>query len=164
VSEWQAAGKKVILSFGGAGMGGSWDGNNDCWEYCFGRETEVVNRLTTIINNMGLDGVDIDYEYFYEDGQGGFNWNKGTQAQTFLRDVTLGLRNSLASDAIVTHAPMEPDIVPGKAYYDLFVELAPVLDFVMPQYYNGFTRPATDGFAGGAISAEAHYTQIVNGI
>ena len=35
IKEWQDAGKKVLLSFGGAGMGGSWDGNNDCWEYCF---------------------------------------------------------------------------------------------------------------------------------
>jgi chitinase len=26
VDTWQAAGKKVILSFGGAGMGGSWSG------------------------------------------------------------------------------------------------------------------------------------------
>jgi len=34
----------------------------------------------------------------------------------------------------------------------------------MPQYYNGFTRPALDGFDGGAVSAEAHYTDIVNQI
>jgi hypothetical protein len=26
VDTWRAAGKKVILSFGGAGMGGSWSG------------------------------------------------------------------------------------------------------------------------------------------
>jgi len=155
VSEWQAAGKKVILSFGGAGMGGSWAGdNNDCWDYCFGREQQVVTRLTDIVNNMGLDGIDIDYEYFYD-----------SQHQIdFLRDITVGMRNSLGPNKIVTHAPMEPDIVPGSAYFDLFVELAPFLDFVMPQYYNGYTRPATDGFDGGAVSAEAHYTAIVDQI
>jgi hypothetical protein len=41
IQEWRAQGNKVILSFGGAGMGvgGSWCGDvNDCWEYCFGRE------------------------------------------------------------------------------------------------------------------------------
>ena len=60
IQELQAAGKKVILSFGGAGMGGSWAGDvNDCWEYCFGRETKVVNQLTQIVRDMGLDGVDI---------------------------------------------------------------------------------------------------------
>jgi hypothetical protein len=62
IQKWKDAGKKIILSFGGAGMGGSWSGdNNNCWDYCFGRETQVVNRLTTIVNEMGLDGVDIDY-------------------------------------------------------------------------------------------------------
>lgn len=104
IQEWQNAGKKVILSFGGAGMGGSWDGNNDCWEYCFGRETQVVQRLTDIVNEMGLDGVDVDYEYFYEDGQNGFDWNKGAEAQNFLREVTVGLKNSLDPGSIITHA------------------------------------------------------------
>ena len=60
IQELQAAGKKVILSFGGAGMGGSWaEDVNDCWEYCFGREAKVVNQLTQIVRGMGLDGVDI---------------------------------------------------------------------------------------------------------
>jgi hypothetical protein len=30
VDQWRAAGKKVIFSFGGAGMGGSWSGRQ-CW-------------------------------------------------------------------------------------------------------------------------------------
>jgi hypothetical protein len=39
VDQWRAAGKKVILSFGGATMGGSWAGDqNNCWDYCFGKE------------------------------------------------------------------------------------------------------------------------------
>ena len=77
-------------------MGGSWDGNNDCWEYCFGRETQVINQLTTIVNDMGLDGVDLDYEYFYENDER-FGFTKGEEAQTFLvRRITTRLhaRNS----------------------------------------------------------------------
>ena len=31
VDQWRAAGKKVILSFGGAGMGGSWSGDTNNW-------------------------------------------------------------------------------------------------------------------------------------
>ena len=32
IDQWRAKGKKVILSFGGAGMGGSWSGDqNNCW-------------------------------------------------------------------------------------------------------------------------------------
>ena len=104
IKEWQDAGKKVLLSFGGAGMGGSWDGNNDCWEYCFGRETQVINRITDIVNEMGLDGVDLDYEYYYEDGQNGSNFSKGAQAQKFIKDVTVGLRNSLDAGSIIAHA------------------------------------------------------------
>ena len=104
IQEWQNAGKKVLLSFGGAGMGGSWDGLNDCWEYCFGRETKVINRITAIVNEMGLDGVDLDYEYYYEDGQKGSNFSKGAQAQKFIKDVTVGLRNSLDAGSIIAHA------------------------------------------------------------
>jgi hypothetical protein len=50
INQLHQAGKKVILSFGGAGMGGSWSGDvNDCWEYCYGREEQVVNRLVDIV-------------------------------------------------------------------------------------------------------------------
>lgn len=165
VSDLQAAGKKVILSFGGAGMGGSWDGNNDCWEYCFGREDHVVNRITDIVNELHLDGVDIDYEYFYEDNQNGSGFTKGAQAQKFLKDVTLGLREKLPAGSEITHAPMEPDIVPGTAYYDILVEVSDALDFLMPQYYNGFTRPAIDGIdPSGGHSALEHYDDLVDGI
>lgn len=86
-------------------MGGSWHGDvNDCWDYCFGREEQVVTRLTSIINTLGLDGIDIDYEYFYEDGQKGSNFDKGAEAQKFLTDVTLGMKNSLDPGSIVAHA------------------------------------------------------------
>jgi len=166
VQQWQAAGKKVILSFGGAGMGGSWAGdNNNCWDYCFGRETQVVNRLTYIVNEMGLDGVDIDYEYYYENNQHGRGFTKGAEAQKFLKDVTLGLRNSLPQGSELTHAPMDPDAMPGNKYYDVLVEVASSLDFLMPQYYNGVTRPAADGLSGtgiGSVSALSHYTDLVN--
>lgn len=44
-------------------MGGSWAGDvNDCWLHCFGRETQVVDRLVQIVTQLNLDGVDIDYE------------------------------------------------------------------------------------------------------
>eukprot|EP00754_Rhynchopus_humris_P008880 Rhum_TRINITY_DN13862_c0_g1::Rhum_TRINITY_DN13862_c0_g1_i1::g.65126::m.65126 len=45
IDKWRAAGKKVLLTFGGAGMGGSWDGVNRCWEHCFGKEDSVVSQL-----------------------------------------------------------------------------------------------------------------------
>jgi hypothetical protein len=131
VADLQAAGKKVLLSFGGAGMGGSWDGLNTCWEDCYGKETSVVNQLVGIVNNMGLDGVDIDYEYYYEDGQNGSGFSLGAEAQHFLTDVTVGLRSSLLTGSIVTHAPIDADVVPGTGYYNVLVNVASSLDFIM---------------------------------
>jgi len=158
VSQWKAAGKKVILSFGGAGMGGSWAGdNNDCWENCYGRETQVTDRLVEIVTNMNLDGVDIDFEYHVTPA-----------AVTFLNEVTTGLKNNLPSGSEITHAPMDSDVIPGQPYYDdVLMVTGHKLDFLMPQYYNGVTRPALDGVDGtgnGGMSALSHYTTIVDGI
>ena len=147
IQEWRTQGKKVILSFGGAGMGGSWLANgNGCWEHCFGKEDNVVERLTQLVNDMGLDGVDIDYEYFYQDNQNDSGFAKGIEAQTFLREVTVGLRASLPTGSEITHAPMETDLVARTAYYDLLAEAAvsESLDFLMPQYYNGHITPYDD--------------------
>merc|ERR1711966_379021 len=64
---WRAKGKKVIISFGGAGMGGSWSGDsNNCWDYCFGKEEQLSTDLTSIIADQNFDGIDIDYEYCYD--------------------------------------------------------------------------------------------------
>ena len=60
---------------------------------------------------MDLDGVDIDYEYFYEDNQNGSDFTKGSEAQKFLKDVTLGLRNKMPEGSELTHAPMERKLV-----------------------------------------------------
>jgi hypothetical protein len=49
-----------------------------------------------------------------------------------LREVTIGPRNSLPAGSIVTHAPMDADVVPGTAYYDVLVDVASSLDFLMP--------------------------------
>jgi len=162
LDELRAQGKKIIVSFGGAGMGGSWAGDqNDCWEYCYGREQEVVDRLTDIVAELHADGIDIDYEYFYEDNQNGSGFNKGAQAQKFLRDVTVGLHTSLPAGSEITHAPMDIDLEPSTAYFQLLKDISYTLDFIMPQYYNGITRPVLDGIDGtgaGSVSALQHYS------
>jgi chitinase len=147
---WHAAGKKVILSFGGAGMGGSWPGdNNDCWEHCFGKEDHVLSQLATIVATQGFDGVDIDYEYHYS----------RQDQQDFLRTVTSGLRNTLPAGKLVTHAPMEPDMKMGTAYYNVLKDVHADLDFIMPQYYNGLMFPVNGLASSGAL---AHYTNLVD--
>jgi hypothetical protein len=111
--------------------------------------------LGTIVEAQGFDGVDIDYEYFHSTNE----------QQHFLREVTIGLRNTLPEGSIVSHAPMDSDLVPGQGYYDIMKELALSMDFIMPQYYNGVTRPAIDGLDGsgsGQMSALSHYQTLVN--
>jgi chitinase len=162
----RASGTKFLLSFGGAGMGGSWDGDiNDCWDHCFGSEDYVVDRLVSLVAELGMDGVDIDYEYFYEDNQNGKGFTRGAEAIKFLRDVTIGLRQKLPVGKIVAHAPMDADIVPGTAYFEMLKDVAWALDFIMPQYYNGLTRAQTDGFHNaqqGQMATADHYDALVN--
>jgi hypothetical protein len=55
-------------------------------------------------------------------------------------------------------------MVPGKAYYNLLKGVASSLSFLMPQYYNGITRPVLDGLSGtgaGSMSALDHYSTLV---
>jgi len=105
VDSWRAAGKKVILSFGGAGMGGSWAGDqNNCLDYCFGAEEELSTSLVNIVSNQNFDGIDLDYEYCYDtEGQqaGRCTSERDTglysdaKAQTFLSEMTYLLRTKL---------------------------------------------------------------------
>ncbi|KAK1744125.1 glycosyl hydrolase family 18 protein [Skeletonema marinoi] len=178
VQQWQAAGKKVILSFGGAGMGGSWSGDvNNCWDYCFGKEEQVASQLVQIVKDNNYDGVDIDYEYCY-DVAGGAHGGCGQvtsdytdeKAQNFLSGLTSQLRQKLDEASTtktyeLTHVPMDSDLVPTSKYYQLLKAQHWNIDFVMPQYYNSITRPALDGFAGsgnGQVSAASIYTDIAN--
>mmetsp|Transcript_29063 Transcript_29063/g.41541 ORF Transcript_29063/g.41541 Transcript_29063/m.41541 type:complete len:643 (+) Transcript_29063:104-2032(+) len=180
VQQWQDAGKKVILSFGGAGMGGSWNGDvNNCWDYCFGKEEQVASQLVQIVKDNNFDGVDIDYEYCY-DVAGGRHGGCGqvtpaysdSAAQNFLSGLTSQLRQKLDEASATTsktyelsHVPMDSDLVPSSPYYQLLKAQHWNLDMVMPQFYNSITRPALDGFEGsgsGQVSAASVYTNIAN--
>ena len=154
IDKWRAAGKKVLLSFGGGGMGGSWDGVNRCWEHCFGKEDSVVSQLRNLVQTDNYDGVAIDYE-FYHDG----SYPRKADAQHFLRTVTQKLKQELPADRnIVVHTPMDSDMEVGRGYYEVVKEVgAASIDFLMPQYYNGITRPNQDGFA----SARSNFNNLV---
>ncbi|KAL3772120.1 hypothetical protein ACHAWO_013525, partial [Cyclotella atomus] len=186
INEWRNKGKKVILSFGGAGMGGSWSGDpNNCWDYCFGKEEALSTSLVNLVNNHNLDGVDIDYEYCYDVGglqAGRCGQRSGDysdlKAQTFLDSLTRKLRVKL--DVLqgtngynrgryeVTHAPMDSDISrTDSKYYQILKARNADLDFLMPQFYNGVTRPAVDrvyGTGAGSMSAVSIFDILANGV
>jgi chitinase len=182
-------GKKVIFSFGGAGMGGSWSGDsNNCWDYCFGKEDSLSSSLVNIVKNQKLDGVDIDYEYCYDVAgkQRGACGQRSSlysdaKAQLFLNSMTSLLRTKL--DALqssngynrgrylVTHAPMDSDLVPSNGfdskYFNILRDRRADLDFLMPQFYNGVTRPGVDGFDGsgaGSMKASTIYSSIAKNL
>lgn len=182
VQQWQAAGKKVILSFGGAGMGGSWNGdNNNCWDYCFGKEEQVAANLVQIVKDHNYDGVDIDYEYCYNTA-GGAHGGCGqvtaaysdAAAQNFLSGLTSSLRQRLDEATVQTskhyelsHVPMDSDMVPSSPYYQILKAQHWNVNYVAVQFYNSITRPALDGFDGsgsGQVSASSIYTNIANDI
>jgi hypothetical protein len=184
VDHWRSMGKKVILSFGGAGMGGSWSGdNNNCWDYCFGKEESLATSLVNIVHNQNFDGIDIDYEYCYDVNglQSGRCAQRSSlysdeKAQTFLDSITSKLRVKL--DALqgsngysrgryeITHAPMDIDVSrPDSKYYQILKSRRNDLDFLMPQMYNGVTRPVSDGLAGvgaGSMSSVDLYGNLAN--
>jgi hypothetical protein len=157
--------------------------NNNCWDYCYGKEEELSTSLVNIVDSQNFDGIDIDYEYCYDvdDLQAGrcsqrTNLYTDAKAQTFLDSLTSKLRTKL--DALqatngysrrryeITHAPMDVDVARSDSkYYELLKNRRNDLDFIMPQFYNGVTRPGVDGFDGhnvGAMSSATLYSLLAD--
>lgn len=66
----------------------------------------------------------------------------------------------------VTHAPMDSDLTPSTSrYFQILKARRDDLDFLMPQFYNGVTRPGIDGVGGtgaGSMSAAALFSSLAN--
>lgn len=157
-ADLHAAGVKVLLSFGGAGMGGLWEGNcgqmTKCWDKCLSSVDSLVSTLTGLVADNDLDGIDIDYEYCLHDA-----------AHTdFVAGLTTGLRAALdalpGGPKLVTHAPMDHTLDQGDPYFAIVDQHADAIDFLMPQYYNG-GMSAFD--ANGLAAIETHYRALVDG-
>jgi hypothetical protein len=61
---------------------------------------------------------------------------------------------------------MDSDLTPSSsAYFQILKSRNADLSFLMPQFYNGVTRPAIDGVAGsgsGAMSAVSIFSSLAN--
>jgi len=151
LKEWQDAGVKVLLSFGGAGMGGSWSSSpDDCWEDCYRVGAgNVSSQIATIVEEQGFDGVDIDFEYHVT----------RDVAVPFLSQLTTDLQSLMPAYKTVSHAPMDRDVDKGDPYYDLIKSISSSVDYVLPQYYNGFMKPGNNPNV-----AKTHFTNLANDV
>ena len=158
---------------------------NHCWDYCFGKEEQLSTALVNIVDSQNFDGVDIDYEYCYDVNglQSGrctqrTSLYSDTKAQTFLDTLTSKLRTKLDALQVsngynrgryeLTHAPMDTDVSSSASkYYQILKNRRDDLDFLMPQFYNGATRPGIDGVASsgaGAMSAASLFGLLSNNL
>ena len=136
-----------------------------------------------IVQNQNFDGIDIDYEYCYDVNglQSGRCAQRSSlytdeKAQNFLDSLTSKLRMKLDALQVtngysrgryeITHAPMDIDISrPDSKYYQILKNRRNDLDFLMPQFYNGVTRPGVDGVTGtgaGSMSAVDLFGNLAN--
>ncbi len=158
VADLHAADVEVQLSFGGAGMGGLWEGTcgqmTKCWDACLDKTESVIDALTGLVIDNDLDGIDIDYEYCLHD-PAHVNW---------VADLTTGLRAALdalpGERKLLTHAPMDSELEVGDPYFAIVDEHAEAFDFLMPQYYNGGKSPFEPA---GLAAIEQHYRALVDG-
>ncbi len=142
IPELQAAGKKVLISFGG--------GEAQTAEYTalIGREKELAGMLAAYVKQYQLDGIDIDFEASAmlhqqrpaDTGDG----------RAFLIALTRALRAELPSPRyLLSHAPQPPYLDPdwhAGPYLQVLAAAGEAIDWIMVQYYDnpGFNNPVPD--------------------
>jgi chitinase len=131
IKKLQQAGKKVLISFGGATM------DHTTYSQIAGNETQLANSIATFITENSLDGVDIDWEdtiAFSDTATAGYDGVK------FLVDFTNALREALPEGAIITHAPQPPYLEVNRYAYGNYVEVmqqvGDKIDWLNVQFYN----------------------------
>jgi chitinase len=117
----RAAGKNVLISVGGeVNNDPTWRGWTSAkYATCAENVPGLVSQIICWVENLGVNGVDIDFEdsdAFVEDGSGGFV--AGYNGIQFLSDLTSKLYQNLPPGSLITHAPQIP-------YWDVNYHSAP---------------------------------------
>lgn len=134
ISQWQASGKKVILSVGG---------QNGHWDSIFANPTNFVNSVNSILTKYHLDGIDLDIE----------GYTTAPQAVS----LTIGqLRNALGASKQIIISPevvgvyqavAVPSATTGGNAWNYFVPIINAsinqIDYVQPQLYNNWYDTST---------------------
>jgi hypothetical protein len=138
VAALQAAGKRVLVSFGGG------DAKMADYKPLVGRETELAKAIAGFVRLHGLDGVDIDFEVSEtletQPPAAAFD------GRAVLIALTRALRRELGAAALLSHAPEPPFLDPawhGGPYLEVLKAAGTAIDWIVVQYYNnaGFDDP-----------------------
>lgn len=137
VNQTHKAGKKIILTVGGATelpTTPAYFTTND--------PTQLAHTLAAVVTSIGLDGVDIDYEDDYSNGNPGLTGYGDTRAPgsgpavDWLVTLTKTLRQLLPKEKgyIISHAPQAPYFDLG--YDKVYQQISDDIDWFNVQFYN----------------------------
>uniref|UniRef100_A0A7S2V7Q2 chitinase n=1 Tax=Fibrocapsa japonica TaxID=94617 RepID=A0A7S2V7Q2_9STRA len=128
IQDQQERGVKVLASWGGdAGRPFNAD-----W-YTEAKADQVAADLAAVVAQLGLDGVDIDYEDLWEMGNPGLGQGSGP-AIPWLCSLTSKLRALLPDTATISHCPQGPYF--GLGYEHVHASCGHLVDFYNVQMYN----------------------------
>jgi chitinase len=131
ISRLQAAGQKVMVSYGGGAYA------NADYQPFEGHETELATALAAFVAAHGLDGIDIDFEVseaLHLTRPAGI-----LNGARFLTRLTLALRTAMGPHALISHAPQGPYLDPGwhgGPYLQILRDAGDAVDWINVQYYN----------------------------
>lgn len=120
----QARGQKVILSVGGQ--------NGTIAVDDAASASNFASSVDSLIQEYGFNGVDIDLENGVNPG--------------FMTSALEQLENDVGSSLIITLAPQTVDTQStGDDYFQLALDIQPILTMINTQYYNSGTMNGCDG-------------------
>lgn len=136
VPKLQQAGKKVLISLGGA------TATYAAYQALAADVPGLVQQIVELVDQRGLDGVDIDFEDTV-----GFESGSPYDGVSFLVELSQQLAAALpAGRNLLTHAPQPPYLSPGflgGPYLKILRQVAEAISWINLQYYNnsGFDDP-----------------------
>ncbi len=132
----QAAGKKVLISFGGG------TATHDAYRQLSADVPGLAQQIADFVTQRGLDGVDIDFE-----DTPGFESGSSYDGVAFLVSLTQELAKALPTGSnLITHAPQPPYLSPyfeGGPYLKVLQQAGTDIAWINLQFYNnpGFDDP-----------------------
>jgi chitinase len=124
IATLQARGQKVILSVGGADGAISVDDAASA--------SAFASSVYSLIKQYGFNGVDVDLENGVD--------------PTYMASALEQLESDVGSSLIITLAPQTVDTQStGDDYFQLALDIQPILTMINTQYYNSGTMNGCDG-------------------